>query len=43
VTIFEIETALIAGTALARGLTVVARITRFDRVGVEYLNPWSNS
>ncbi|MEP6599638.1 MAG: hypothetical protein ABJB98_09365, partial [Actinomycetota bacterium] len=34
--------ALIAGTALARGLTVVTRNTRdFERTGVEYLNPWS--
>jgi toxin FitB len=36
--------ALIAGTALARALTVVTRNTRdFERTGVEYLNPWSNS
>jgi hypothetical protein len=36
--------ALIAGTALARGLTVVTRNTRdFKRVGVEYLNPWSEN
>jgi hypothetical protein len=35
--------ALIAGTALARGLTVVTRNTRdFERAGVEYLNPWSD-
>ena len=35
--------ALIAGTALARGLTVVTRNTRdFERSGVEYLNPWSD-
>jgi hypothetical protein len=35
--------ALIAGTALARGLTVVTRNTRdFARSGVEYLNPWSD-
>jgi hypothetical protein len=36
--------ALIAGTALARGLTVVTRNTRdFERAGVEYLNPWSDT
>jgi predicted nucleic acid-binding protein len=36
--------ALIAGTALARGLTVVTRNTRdFERSGVDYLNPWSDS
>jgi hypothetical protein len=36
--------ALIAGTALARGLTVVTRNTRdFERAGVDYLNPWSDS
>jgi predicted nucleic acid-binding protein len=36
--------ALIAGTALARGLTVVTRNARdFERAGVEYLNPWSDS
>lgn len=36
--------ALIAGTALARGLTVVTRNTRdFERAGVGYLNPWSDS
>jgi hypothetical protein len=36
--------ALIAGTALARGLTVVTRNARdFDRAGVEYLNPWSGN
>ena len=36
--------ALIAGTALARGLTVVTRNTRdFERSGVEYLNPWSDT
>jgi toxin FitB len=36
--------ALIAGTALARGLTVVTRNTHdFERTGVEYLNPWSDS
>jgi toxin FitB len=36
--------ALIAGTALARGLTVVTRNTRdFERAGVECLNPWSDS
>jgi|SRR5882724_4154395 len=30
--------------ALARGLTVVTRNTRdFERAGVEYLNPWSDS
>ncbi|MEO7260398.1 MAG: type II toxin-antitoxin system VapC family toxin [Jatrophihabitantaceae bacterium] len=35
--------ALIAGTALARALTVVTRNTRdFERAGVEYLNPWSD-
>ena len=35
--------ALIAGTALARGLTVVTRNIRdFERAGVEYLNPWSD-
>ncbi|HZZ95923.1 MAG TPA: type II toxin-antitoxin system VapC family toxin [Jatrophihabitantaceae bacterium] len=35
--------ALIAGTALARGLTVVTRNTRdFERAGVEYVNPWSD-
>jgi predicted nucleic acid-binding protein len=34
--------ALIAGTALARGLTVVTRNTRdFERAGVGCLNPWS--
>jgi predicted nucleic acid-binding protein len=34
--------ALIAGTALARALTVVTRNTRdFERAGVAYLNPWS--
>ena len=34
--------ALIAGTALARGLTVVTRNTRdFERAGVDCLNPWS--
>ncbi len=36
--------ALIAGTALARGLTVVTRNTRdFEHAGVEYLNPWSDT
>lgn len=36
--------ALIAGTALARGLTVVTRNTRdFEPAGVEYLNPWSDN
>ncbi len=36
--------ALIAGTALARGLTVVTRNARgFERAGVEYLNPWSDA
>jgi hypothetical protein len=36
--------ALIAGTALARALTVVTRNTRdFERAGVEYFNPWSDS
>ncbi len=36
--------ALIAGTALSRGLTVVTRNTRdFERTGVEYLNPWSDN
>jgi predicted nucleic acid-binding protein len=36
--------ALVAGTALARGLTVVTRNTRdFERAGVEYLNPWSEA
>jgi predicted nucleic acid-binding protein len=36
--------ALIAGTAMARGLTVVTRNTRdFERAGVEYFNPWSVS
>ncbi len=36
--------ALIAGTALARALTVVTRNTRdFERAGVEYLNPWSGN
>lgn len=36
--------ALIAGTALARGLTVVTCNTRdFERAGVEYLNPWSDT
>jgi len=36
--------ALIAGTALARGLTVVTRNTRdFERAGVEYVNPWSDT
>lgn len=36
--------ALMAGTALARGLTVVTRNTRdFERAGVEYLNPWSGT
>jgi toxin FitB len=36
--------ALIAGTALARGLTVVTRNTRdFERAGVECLDPWSDS
>lgn len=36
--------ALIAGTALARALTVVTRNTRdFECAGVEYLNPWSDS
>lgn len=36
--------ALIAGTALARGLTVVTRNVRdFDRMGVDYVNPWSAS
>jgi predicted nucleic acid-binding protein len=36
--------ALIAGTALARGLTVVTRNTRdFERARVEYLNPWSEA
>ena len=36
--------ALIAGTALARGLTVVTRNTRdFERAGVEYHNPWSDN
>jgi predicted nucleic acid-binding protein len=36
--------ALIAGTALARGLTVVTRNTRdFERAGVEYFNPWSDA
>ncbi|MDQ1740555.1 MAG: toxin FitB [Pseudonocardiales bacterium] len=36
--------ALIAGTALARDLTVVTRNTRdFERAGVQYLNPWSDS
>lgn len=36
--------ALIAGTALARGLTVVTRNIRdFERSGVDYLNPWSDS
>jgi predicted nucleic acid-binding protein len=35
--------ALIAGTALARGLTVVTRTRAFERAGVEYLSPWSDS
>jgi len=36
--------ALIAGTALARALTVVTRNTRdFERAGVGYLNPWSGN
>ncbi len=36
--------ALIAGTALARGLTVVTRNARdFERAGVEYLDPWSDT
>ena len=36
--------ALIAGTALARALIVVTRNIRdFERAGVEYLNPWSDS
>lgn len=36
--------ALIAGTALARGLTVVTRNTRdFERASVEQLNPWSDN
>jgi toxin FitB len=36
--------ALLAGTALARGLTVVTRNTRdFERAGVEYLDPWSDT
>jgi toxin FitB len=36
--------ALIAGTALARGLTVVTRNSRdFERAGVEHLNPWLDS
>jgi toxin FitB len=36
--------ALIAGTALARGLTVVTRNARdFERAGVECLNPFSDS
>jgi predicted nucleic acid-binding protein len=36
--------ALIAGTALARGLTVVTRNTHdFERTGAECLNPWSDS
>jgi toxin FitB len=36
--------ALIAGTALARNLTIVTRNTRdFARTGVGYLNPWSVS
>lgn len=35
--------ALIAGTALARGLTVVTRNTRdFERAGVDHLDPWSD-
>ncbi|MDR1998581.1 MAG: type II toxin-antitoxin system VapC family toxin [Frankiaceae bacterium] len=34
--------ALIAGTALARGLTVVTRnVADFDRTGVAVINPWS--
>lgn len=34
--------ALIAGTALARGLTVVTRNVRdFERTGVDLVNPWS--
>ncbi|MGA8257883.1 MAG: type II toxin-antitoxin system VapC family toxin [Nocardioides sp.] len=34
--------ALIAATALARGLTVVTRNVRdFERTGVELVNPWS--
>jgi predicted nucleic acid-binding protein len=36
--------ALIAGTALARGLTVVTCDTRdHERAGVEYLDPWSDT
>ena len=36
--------ALIAGTALAYGLTIVTRNTRdFDHAGVGYLNPWSDA
>jgi hypothetical protein len=36
--------ALIAGTALAHGLTVVTRNTRdFERAGVEHRNPWSDT
>jgi toxin FitB len=36
--------ALIAGTALARGLTVVTRNTRdFECASVECLNPWSDT
>jgi toxin FitB len=36
--------ALIAGTALARGLTVVTRNTRdFERAGVGCVNPWSDT
>ncbi|MFL6160757.1 MAG: type II toxin-antitoxin system VapC family toxin [Jatrophihabitantaceae bacterium] len=36
--------AVIAGTALARGLTVVTRNPRdFERAGVDYLNPWSDT
>ncbi len=36
--------ALIAGTALARGLTVVTRNTRdFARTGVDCLDPWAAS
>jgi len=35
---------LIAGTALARGLTVITRNIRdFERAGVECLNPWSDT
>jgi toxin FitB len=36
--------ALIAGTALARGLTVVTRnAPDFERAGIDHLNPWSDS